>query len=322
MSWLSQYDKILISFSGGKDSIACIKACIEAGAKKEQIELWHQRIDGHSTKNFMDWPCTDDYVLKFAQALNIPVYFQWKVGGFYRELNRCNSLTAPTRFETETHEICQVGGTRGKPNTRGLFPQVSADLRVRWCSAYLKIDVMSAAVRNQPRFNNSKTLIVTGERAEESPNRAKYHEFEIDRSDSRSGRKQRHVDHWRPIKDWKETEVWEAMEAFKVLPHPAYRLGWGRLSCIACIFGSRNQWASLAKISPDMAEKIIQTEAESGKTIKRNESVPDQICKGSAYEDMHPETVSMALSKEYSGQIYTNSWQLPSGAFGENAGPN
>ena len=38
------------------------------------------------------------------------------------------------------------------------------------------------------------------------------------------------------------------MRRHGILPAPAYRLGWSRLSCIACIFGSPNQWAELAKV--------------------------------------------------------------------------
>ena len=43
---------------------------------------------------------------------------------------------------------------------------------VRWCSAYLKIDVGAAALRGQARFEGKRTLFVTGERAEESAARA------------------------------------------------------------------------------------------------------------------------------------------------------
>jgi 3'-phosphoadenosine 5'-phosphosulfate sulfotransferase (PAPS reductase)/FAD synthetase len=48
-------------------------------------------------------------------------------------------------------------------------------------------------------FRDGKTLVVTGERAEESPNRARYKVFEPHRADNRHGRRViRHVDHWRP----------------------------------------------------------------------------------------------------------------------------
>ena len=253
---LNSYDKIIVYFSGGKDSLACLLHLIEQGVDMSRVELWHHDIDGQETGRFMDWPVTRSYCEAVAKAFDIPIYFSWKVGGFEREMLRENSLTAPTKFETPDGEVVQVGGTRGKKNTRRKFPQVSADLKVRWCSAYLKIDVGATALRNQSRFDHSKTLTISGERAEESPARAKYKTFEPDRTDNRDGRKARHVDRWRPIHKWSEADVWAIIERFKVQPHPAYELGWGRVSCLHCIFGSKNQWASSRQVDPGGFETI------------------------------------------------------------------
>lgn len=227
---LNSYDKTIVYFSGGKDSLACILHLIESGVDMGKIELWHHEIDGREGSTLMDWPITPAYCRAVADALDLPLYFSWKVGGFEREMLRENSLTAPTKFETPNGEIEQVGGTRGKPNTRRKFPQVSADLKVRWCSAYLKIDIASIAIKNQPRFDHSRTLVISGERAEESPARSKYKEFEPDRADNRDGKKARLVDRWRPIHKWPEKEVWQIIRRFKINPHPAYWLGWGRVS--------------------------------------------------------------------------------------------
>ena len=181
---LNEYSKVIIAFSGGKDSLACLLHVLESGADKDKIELWHHEIDGREGSQLMDWVITPDYCRKVAEAFGIPIFFSWKVGGFEGEMLRANSRTQPTKFETPNDGILQIGGTRGKESTRRKFPQVSANLSVRWCSAYLKIDVCSAAIRNQKRFNNSKTLVVTGERAEESVARANYQEFEVNNAPS------------------------------------------------------------------------------------------------------------------------------------------
>lgn len=62
--------------------------------------------------------------------------------------------------------------------------------------------------------------MITGERREESPNRAKYLEAEIHASNSQS----RIVHAWRPVIDWSEREIWEQYEKRRFLPHPAYLL--------------------------------------------------------------------------------------------------
>ena len=58
---------------------------------------------------------------------------------------------------------------------------------MRWCSASLKVDVADRALRGQDRFLNRRTLMVTGERAEESPARTRYATFEPHRTDTRNG---------------------------------------------------------------------------------------------------------------------------------------
>jgi len=321
---LQSYEKIIVAFSGGKDSAACVLHLIEQGVDMTKVELWHHDIDGREGSQLMDWASTRAYCQRFADDLNLPLYFSWKVGGFEGEMLREDSLTQPIKFQKPDGTIGQVGGTRGKKSTRRMFPQVSADLSVRWCSAYLKVDVCAAAIRNDERFRGIRTLVLTGERAEESASRAKYATFEPDKADLRDGKKfQRHVDHWRPVHSWSEEEVWAIMERHRIQPAPAYRLGWGRLSCSACIFGSADQWASLAAINPDQVLKIADYEEEFGKTIHRTIPVLDLVSKGSVYE-MDEEVIKLALGHDYHEPVKLpegEKWELPSGAFGDNAGP-
>ena len=317
---LNSYDKIIVAFSGGKDSLACLLHLLDQGIEKDKIELWHHDVDGRAA-NFMDWQCTDDYCRKVAEAFGVNIYYSWKVGGFEREMLRANNLTAPTAFETPDG-IKQVGGIRGKESTRLKFPQVSPNLSVRWCSSYLKIDICITAIRNQDRFNNSKTLVVTGERAEESASRAKYKTFEPDKSDNRAGRTLRHVDRWRPVHAWSEQKVWDIIKKYKVNPHPAYHLGWGRVSCAACIFGNKNQWASLAEINIDMVEKIAEYESDFGVTINRNKSVPELINDGTPYKALTYSMARVANASEYTESIIVSNWELPAGAFGDGCGPS
>jgi hypothetical protein len=244
----------------------------------------------------------------------------WKHGGFKREMLRKDEPTAPTSWENPDGSIGTTGG-HGPKGTRGLFPQVSADLRVRWCSAYLKIDVCHKAIANQERFASKRTVIVTGERGEESSNRARYAIHEPDRSDRRSGKAQRHVDHWRPIRDWPEADVWAIMERWQVRPHPAYQLGWGRVSCATCIFGNAQQWASAAHVLPAQVQAVAQHEAASGLTIKRNASVPQLVATGKPYPNMPEDLVALARSTTYTLPIHMHPWQLPPGAYGDSCGP-
>lgn len=317
---LASYDHFIVAFSGGKDSIGCFLHLLEQGVPVEKIELWHHDVDGQEGSELMDWPCTRDYCRKFAAAFGVKIYFSWKMGGFEREMLRDESPTAPTMFETP--DGLRTAGGKGPNGTRGQFPQVSPDLSVRWCSPYLKIDVGATALRNQERFNGKRTLFVTGERAEESASRAKYKTFEPHRADGRDGKKKRHVDQLRPVHGWAESQVWAAMERHGVNPHPAYRLGWGRVSCAACIFGNADQMASLRAINPKQFNDVVAHEERSGKTIKRKLTVIQTADKGAPYQ-MDAADVQAALSREFNEAVVlpAGQWKLPRGAYGDSCGP-
>jgi 3'-phosphoadenosine 5'-phosphosulfate sulfotransferase (PAPS reductase)/FAD synthetase len=321
---LLSYDRILVAFSGGKDSLACVLHLLELGVPADRIELHHHDVDGHGA-TFMDWSVTPAYCRAVAAELGLPIFFSYKLDGFQREMDRDGTATAPVRFEIPGGEFVTVGG-KGPAGTRGKFPQVSPDLSVRWCSAYLKIDVMDVLIRNQDRFLNSRTLVVTGERAEESPSRARYQTFEPHRTDTRNGsRKVRTVDHWRPIHSWVEADVWAIIRRAGIVPHVAYSLGWGRLSCMTCIFGSADQWATIRAVFPSRFEAIRDRETASGSTIQRKADVAALADRGRPYPAAlaHPELVQLAQGDVWSiaVRVAPEAWTMPAGAFGESAGP-
>lgn len=164
-----------------------------------------------------------------------------------------------------------------------------------------------------------RVLVVSGERAEESASRACYAGFE----EHRTRTKKRYVDQWRPVHQWPEAHVWEIIERYCVNPHPCYRLGWGRCSCAACIFGSKDQWATLNLIAPAQVERIVNYEQEFGCTINRSKSVPELIAAGTPYPGMDPVVIRQATTEHFIEDIILTpqTWTLPSGAFGESCGP-
>lgn len=318
---LESYDNYLLAFSGGKDSIATFLWLLGQGVDKNKIELWHHDVDGREGETFMDWDSTRAYCTKFAESFGVRIFFSWKVGGFLGEMLKENRPTAPTRWENVDGSIGQIGG-KGDPGTRLMFPQLTPDLSKRWCSAYLKIDVMKRAICNQARFNGRRILVLTGERAQESAARAKYAQFQPHTTSN----SKRHVDQLRPIHSWTEQEVWDIMRRHGVNPHPAYRLGWSRLSCAMCIYGGANQWASVKAVMPERFARVAQLEVQFGKTIDRNKvPVNAKADAGRAYCGCsNPALVAEALNPGWDGEIRINpsDWQMPAGAFSkETCGP-
>lgn len=317
---IHDYDRIVLAHSGGKDSMACLLLLLEMGVPREKIEIHHHEVDGREGSSLMDWPVTTSYISKMGEALGIRVFFSWRQGGFEREMLRENCGTAPVTFTRGDGSVVSMGGERSKDNTRRKFPQVTASLTSRWCSSSLKIEIMARLLVNDPRFTTGKTLVITGERAEESASRAKYQQFEPDRSDLRNGRIPRWIDHWRPVHSWPEAQVWALMKKYRIAPHPAYFVGFGRASCMSCIFGSANQWRTIREIAFAHFKRIADYEQEFGTTIHRTRSVDEQADRGVCHPTAH-EWAALALSDEYTASFFMDPWVLPAGAFGESCGP-
>ena len=320
---LTEYDKVIVAFSGGKDSTACVLHLLDLGIPKDRIVLWHHDVDGGPTDNrFMDWPVTRSYCLMFAKVMGFTIRMSWRAGGFLREMLRDGTATSPVSFleDRKDGKIVTVGGN-GPALTRLKFPQKGAITAGRWCSAVLKIDVARRVFANDSSFAAGKFLFVTGERAEESPNRAKYPECELHGSSNRH----RTIHQWRSIHAWPEERVWEILKKWRIRPHPAYYLGWSRLSCMLCIFGDKNQWHSARELDPQAFNRVAQYEKLFEMTIDRDYSVEEMADLGTSFVPDADGYKKVALRticpSSYLRVRKGLPWRMPKGAFKKAGGP-
>jgi 3'-phosphoadenosine 5'-phosphosulfate sulfotransferase (PAPS reductase)/FAD synthetase len=297
---------------------------LATGLDPKKIELHHHDVDGQGETTF-DWEITPAYVQAVADHLNLPLISSWREGGLFAEMNKINAPSGAITYRQETGEIKRLVNPRAPHNTRLFYPQKTNDLKLRWCSSFSKIDVLRQLINNSERFLQSRTLVITGERREESAARSRYDDFFPHHCDTRNSPKlRRHVDHWRPILDWTKRDVWSTIEKSRIRPHPAYSLGWGRLSCRTCIFSSKNQWATIRYAYPKIFAKILDKEISSGKTITNGFTVAEMADQGIPYKDTisNKELARFADQKEWTLPIIMDPWILPPGAFGEMHGPS
>lgn len=318
---LDLYDRVILCQSGGKDSIAAFLRLKELGIDMSRVELWHHDVDGNEGSELMDWRFMRSHNQKFAAAMGVPIYFSWLEGGFEQEMLKQDSYSRTHKIETPDGLITLARDTsRAKPGTRLRFPQISPSLQTRWCSSALKIDVGRRALNNQARFDGQRVLFITGERREESSNRAKYNQLEPHACDRRKGRKARHVDAWRPVLHWSEEQVWDILRRHGVIAPVPYRLGWGRSSCMTCIYNGPTIWATIAHYFPERANKIAAYEDRFGTTISRDRiNVIDLGARAQPYEIDDLEALEQASQHDYTLPILLpagQAWKMPAGAFG------
>lgn len=323
---LDRYHYYCVNFSGGKDSFDILLFLFEQNVPRERIILCNQPVDGEPGRSqlFMDWPVTEEYVFATGKVFGLQVAMQWRRNGFKGELLRENSLTQDVQYIYGGKTVT-LPTTKGSISTRRRFPAKSSNLGTRWCSASLKIDCFSRFLANEPTFkgdpsNPLRILVLTGERAEESPARARYPETEVHRCSTKG----RIVHHWRPVISWPEEKVWMIMEKHQIVPHPAYILGWSRTSCFGCVFSSPDHWAMMREIAPERFNRLVEMERELNFTIDHKYSLTQLADSGTVkipYDVLNSRLIKKALQGEFNAEdLIADRWEIPAGAFKGYAG--
>ena len=151
------------------------------------------------------------------------------------------------------------------------FPSSAA----RFCTSDLKTGPIWREIR---RMGHPIVINCVGIRAEESKARDK----KIDtrgtlNPNKKNTTKTREAYDWWPIAHWMIDDVWTTIADAGKTPHAAYANGNERLSCVFCIFGSKNDLRNGAKARPDLLAKYIELEKEVRGTMFHGASLLERI---------------------------------------------
>lgn len=208
-------------------------------------------------------------------------------------------------------ELEELGGKRHK------FPAKGGTHSGRWCSGNLKAAVQDSVTANlEETKHDKKILIVSGERRGESAGRSKYNEMEIHRTNA-TAKAHRVVHQWRCCIDYSEKDVWELLKRHHINPHPCYRIGWNRCSCMMCIFSTPRLFAGVKELFPDDYASLRHDEEVLGFTLDNKKNLdefigdtPSCVC----WNDK--KAICSILTGEFETEdIYTENWNYPVGAF-------
>ena len=355
---LEEYDKIIVMFSGGKDSLACILHLLELGVPRDRIELWHHDIDGGNTDRRMDWPVTQNYCKAVADALGIKLRRSWRLGGYWAEVYRKGASqgiyyedngavhniplsakqirsetlrllladsSVPERDKAELEKELMSYGYRYKFPAKGSITE--AILRnLDNLSDYALLGGVEKKINADYSFTRIekelKVLIVSGERRGESAGRTKYNEMEMHKA--ASTRKHRIYHTWRPVIEWSEKDVWEIIKRWKINPSPCYSCGWNRMSCMMCIFSQPSHWRGIEELFPEEVEKVISDEKRLGFTLDNKVDLTTFMGEAqSCVVHSNPKALKQLVTGEFGVEdVFCDNWEYPAGAFhGSVGGP-
>ena len=231
---LSQFDQIWLNLSGGKDSQTLALQMVDLAGRQGVCG----RLRAVHSDTGAEWSCTRSVVQDLCRRLEIPLEIVTP------------KVTIPDYIEK-----------------RQYFPS----MRCRFCTS-IKTGAIDKLIRKYNPFRQeSKILCVTGERREESSKRSKLAEFELHKTLT-AGKRQ--VFRYRPLLDWKEHQIWDAINKSGIPAHPAYtEYGNERLSCALCIFACNQDLRNGALNRPDLAELYLKVERESGFLFREKRSL-------------------------------------------------
>lgn len=231
---LRQFNKVLISISGGKDSHAMTFFVKEIAEKQGALD----RLIGVYADTGMEWHNAEEQVRAICTVAGIPLQVVYPVRPMLKKFRH--------RFELSK---------TGKVNDL-VFPSAQC----RYCTSEQKVAPLD---KFSIKFIG-KLLKVTGERWQESTARSGYAEFvKIPRITN----SKRTVYGWRPMLAYKTDDIFRMVEDSGVPRHCAYDMGCGRLGCAGCIFSSDHELKIEMRENPAIFEELDRLEVETGKTM-------------------------------------------------------
>lgn len=224
-----------LSDSGGKDSQAMRIAVLRVVPAAQVVVV-------HASLGDVEWPGALEHAQAGAERNGLPFIV---------------ALARKTFFEMVAHRYAVRPGAPSWPSAS-----------TRQCTSDLKRGPITRELRRVLRERGLCAIVsCMGIRAEESPHRAKASVVKRSDLNSVAGRDWWE---WLPIHEMTRAEVFALIASSGETPHPAYALGNDRLSCMFCIFGSKNDLRNAAIANPALYRRYVEMEQRTGYTMHQS----------------------------------------------------
>jgi 3'-phosphoadenosine 5'-phosphosulfate sulfotransferase (PAPS reductase)/FAD synthetase len=245
---LRDFDAIVISTSGGKDSQTQLRVICDLA--KEQGVL-DRCVAVHCDLGRVEWKGTRELAEEQVAHYGIPCIVVSRPQGDLLDHARQRGkwFGHATRYCTSDHKRDQV---------KKVFTQITRELQAPGARCFGR---------------KVKILNCLGLRAAESKARAKLVPFQ--RNAKASNKTKREVFDWLPIHDWSDDRVWGDIKLSGVRHHDAYDLGLPRLSCVFCIFAPREALVLAGHHNRELLAEYVQVEREIDHTFRQDLSLAE-----------------------------------------------
>ena len=299
--------KMVISVSGGKDSQS-MTSVVRRALPNADTRLLFANLGA------AEWPQTPGMVREFSRRFDAPLEIVQKRGrdgqpedfiDFYEKKMRRYAVEKPgTPFwMSASTRDCTSGFKRGPSNAffAHLDLVINAEgIRAEESAARAKrppLAVRGSGTAEAFR-NRSVAEAIDAWRAAPTTHRPapRAHEPQTIPAREAGRHKPLLVIDWHPIHHWTEADVWEEIgHSLQELEerraqyqagrheealagwtgHPCYVFGAARCSCVLCVLGDRRTLRTGMRENPDLAERYIDMEHESGYTLQQGHSLED-----------------------------------------------
>ncbi|WP_082393603.1 phosphoadenosine phosphosulfate reductase domain-containing protein [Nocardia arizonensis] len=265
---LLDYDHYLLSLSSGKDSQAMADVLVEVF---HRLGVLDRVTTVHADLGRVDWPETSALAREHAEYYGLRHEVVARTGG-----DLLDRVTERGKWPSHRNRWCTSDFKRSP--ARRVITMLVAESR-------------AAGIVDRP----IKVLHAMGHRAQESRERSRRPAFvhepgrtcpcpscaaaRADGNPPKGGvsNSRRIVDTWLPIHAWDLATVWARIAAAGTRPHSSYRAGFGRASCVFCIYSSRSGLVRAARLHPELAAQYAAVEAEIGHRFRVDVSMAEVI---------------------------------------------
>lgn len=244
---LRDWDWILVNTSAGKDSLVMLDLVCRWAAKAGRLD---RVVAVHCDLGRFEWAGVAELAERQARRYGI-------------------------RFEIVRARTDMFGRIRHRRRWPGK--------RVRWCTSDLKrtpVRTLMTALAKEWReaggTGRCRILNALGLRAEEGGPHGRRAKLPVLALDTRAtNQTRREVWTWLPIHDWKLAEIWSHIQVQGLEYHEAYDLGMPRLSCVFCIFATREGLVLAGRHNRALLQEHVDLEAEIGHTFSEKFSLAE-----------------------------------------------